>query len=112
MQRLTATVLLGAGLLLSAGTAQAMSQDYINKVLVDTCLNVKKNVPIRLHQHLKENRLKVPMIRERLMCNGETVYNFALTHGAYKTAQVINKGSVTITPIAANTGNKIWVWFD
>ncbi|WP_082305638.1 MULTISPECIES: DUF3718 domain-containing protein [unclassified Pseudoalteromonas] len=35
------------------------------------------------------------------MCNGESVHQFTLTHNATKTANKINKGSVSIKEIAS-----------
>lgn len=85
--------------LITVPQSQASSEPYIKQALVETCTAVKSNNPLKLKQELREYRLDVDTIREKLVCNGLSVHQFALAHKANRTANMINKGSVNITDI-------------
>jgi len=92
--------------------ATAFNKSTIESVLVQTCKDVKSNKVYKLKANLKENHLRVHVINEKLMCNGESVYDFAMTHNADKTAKMLRTGSVSIQDVALNNTDKIWVWLD
>jgi len=107
---LTAITVLGASI--SFAHAEVAMTDYMQTALVNTCISVKSNKPMKLKMALKEYRLKIATIRDKLMCNGESVHQFALTHNATRTANKINKGSVSIQEIASLPQEKYWVWIN
>lgn len=102
------TVMLG----LPSVNAAGFSQDFIEGVLIQACKDVKSNSIIKLKTNLKKNHLSTKLISEKLMCNGESVYQFALTHNADKTARILRTGSVMIQDMAFNADDKYWVWLD
>jgi len=107
---LTAMTVLGASI--SFAHAEVPMTDYMKTALTETCIAVKSNSILKLSKELKEYNLKVSTIRDKLMCNGESVHQFALTHNATKTANKINKGSVSIQEIASLPQEKYWVWIN
>jgi hypothetical protein len=107
---LTLMTVLGASI--SFAHAEVPMTDYMKTALTETCMAVKSNSILKLNKELKEYNLKVGTIRDKLMCNGESVHQFALTHNANRTANKINKGSVSIQEIASLPQEKYWVWIN
>ncbi|MBU2971512.1 DUF3718 domain-containing protein [Pseudoalteromonas sp. C2R02] len=107
---LTLMTVLGASI--SFAHAEAPMTDYMKTALTETCIAVKSNSILKLSEELREYNLKIATIRDKLMCNGESVHQFALTHNATKTANKINKGSVSIKEIASLPQEKYWVWIN
>lgn len=107
---LTAMTVLGASI--SFAHAEVPMTDYMKTALTETCIAVKSNSILKLSKELKEYNLKVATIRDKLMCNGESVHQFALTHNATRTANKINKGSVSIQEIASLPQQKYWIWIN
>jgi len=106
---LSAIALAGITSLPAQAENQAPMTYYMESALVEVCKSVKSDRPIRLIKALKGHRLSIPTINEKLMCNGEAPYNFALTHNADRTAKTLNKGRVKIRDIAA-TGSKYYIY--
>ena len=107
-----ATTAIAASLLVLPSAAIAFDKSTIESLLVQACKDVKSNKVLKLKTNLKINHLTLPLISEKLMCNGESVYDFAMTHNADKTAKLLRTGSVSIHDVAYNNSDKIWVWLD
>ncbi|AWL10896.1 hypothetical protein HMF8227_00390 [Saliniradius amylolyticus] len=101
-------LMLTAGLALASSAfitqASESDNDYISPSLeaklVKICEAVMSDKRLRLHLSLKANRLSVRDINRGLKCNGESPYNFAMTHEAYTNADFLNRGRVEIRDIA------------
>ncbi|MDF2177770.1 DUF3718 domain-containing protein [Aliiglaciecola sp. CAU 1673] len=89
-----------------SANAAAMTDDYIEAALIEVCESVMSNKPFKLKDTLREHRLDVPTINEKLLCNSESPYRFALTHSATRTANILSAGRVDIKDIA-KTESKI-----
>ncbi|MDE3271943.1 DUF3718 domain-containing protein [Pseudoalteromonas sp. G4] len=111
MKALALTVV-SASLLALPTASIAFDKSTIESVLVQACKDVKSNHVYKLRSNLRANHLSTRVISEKLMCNGESVYDFAMTHNADKTAKVLRTGSVSIRDVAYNNSDKIWVWLD
>lgn len=111
MKKLALTII-SASLVILPSVSHAFKRTTIESILVQACKDVKRNNVVRLKSNLKQNYLSVSLINEKLMCNGESVYDFALTHNADKTARALRMGSVSIRDIAYKTQIKYQVWLD
>ncbi|GIU16724.1 MULTISPECIES: DUF3718 domain-containing protein [unclassified Shewanella] len=95
-------VLAGAALAMSFGASAAMSPQLEN-TLIAVCKAGASNSVFQFNRTMKENRINKRRVFPRLVCNGESFYNFAVSAGADKTAKRIapyNQGTVTIKDIA------------
>lgn len=101
MKFITRSIITFAAIAAPLSMSYAKMDTHLHQALVETCMAVKSNQPLKLRAELKEYRLNVDTIREKLICNGESVYQFALTHNAKRTAGMINKGSVSISEMAS-----------
>lgn len=107
---LIAAGIAGSSILMTLPTYADFSMPrYMVDKLVDVCKSVKSNKPYRLRKSLRNSNLDVPTINAKLVCNNESVYDFALTHNADKTASYLNKGRVNIQDIAA-VGSKYYIY--
>ncbi len=86
------------------GNAQAMSSDYIEQALISTCKSIASDRVGNMKRTLREHRLTVPLIGEKLLCNGMHVVAFAESRGAERTAGYLEQrvGRVEIIDIATN----------
>ena len=109
---LALTVITILGATSSIAHAEAPMSEYMKMALTEICVAVKSNSTLKLGKELREYNLKIATIRDKFMCNGESVYQFALTHNATKTANKINRGSVSIQEIASIPQEKYWIWPD
>lgn len=106
------TIALTAVMTLPAtANAQTKMSEYMRSALIDVCKSVQSNRPYKLKNTLKEHRLDIPTINQKLVCNDESPYNFALTHNASRTAATLNKGQVKIQDIAYN-GSKYYIYVE
>lgn len=112
MNKFTRTIITFAAIAAPLSISYAKMDPHLHNALVETCIAVKANSPLQLRNQLKEYNLKVGTIRDKLMCNGESVYQFALTHNATRTANVINRGSVSISELASLPQEKYSVWIN
>lgn len=103
MKFITHSIITLAAIAAPLSISHAKMDTNLHQALVETCIAVKSNKPLKLRTELKEYRLTVDTIREKLVCNGESVYQFALTHNANRTAGMINKGNVSISEMASVT---------
>ncbi|PKG57630.1 DUF3718 domain-containing protein [Shewanella sp. GutDb-MelDb] len=93
-----------------AGTALAMTfsanaamTPQMETALVSVCKAGASNSNYQFNSTMKSYRINKSRIFPKLVCNGESFYNFALNAGADKTAAKIApyaRGTVTIKDIA------------
>lgn len=88
-----------------------ISSEYREAALKEVCQSVQSNKPHKLFSSLGQHRLNMKTINAKLMCNNESVYDFALTHNAHRTANMLNEGQVAIKDIAYNQ-DKIYITLD
>lgn len=72
------------------------------------------NSPLGLSLKMAEYRLKYDTVAEKVVCNGENIMDFALSHNAHKTYglfQQRTRGQVQIKDIAITASGKIYVTF-
>ena len=111
MKKLALTVI-SASLFAIPTASIAFNKSTIDSMLVQACKDVKSNRVVKLKSNLRTNHLSLSLINEKLMCNGESVYDFVVTHNAEKTARLFRTGFVSIRDVAMNTDDKYWVWLD
>ncbi|ABZ77534.1 conserved hypothetical protein [Shewanella halifaxensis HAW-EB4] len=95
-------VLAGAALAMSFSATAAMSPQ-IEETLVSVCKAGASNNVFRFNRTMKDYRINKSRVFPRLVCNGESFYNFTVNAGADKTAKKIAPyihGTVTIKDIA------------
>ncbi|MCK8044348.1 DUF3718 domain-containing protein [Shewanella sp. 1CM18E] len=95
-------VLAGAALAMSF-TASAAISPQIEQTLVQVCKAGASNNVFNFNRTMKDYRINKSRVFPRLVCNGESFYNFAVNAGADKTARKIapyNQGTVTIKDLA------------
>ncbi|WP_018692890.1 DUF3718 domain-containing protein [Algicola sagamiensis] len=106
MIRSTTKVVLIVGSFIPFLAQADLTSEYLTK-LVDTCHAIKSNHQHTLRKTLMQNNLTMDEINEKLMCNGESAYEFAITHKAMNNAKMLNRtGTVTIKEIAAVQNSK------
>lgn len=94
--------LAGAALAMSFSVNAAMSPQ-IEQTLIQVCKAGLSNNVMKFNRTMKDYRINKSRVFPRLVCNGESFYNFTVNAGADKTARKIapyNVGSVTIKDIA------------
>ncbi len=93
-----------AGITLAmAFSANAAMTPQMENALISVCKAGASNSNYRFNNTMKSYRINKSRIFPRLVCNGESFYNFALNAGAEKTAAKIAPyaiGKVTIKDIA------------
>ena len=99
-----------------SATAVEKMDPQLEHALVSICKSVQSNKIFQLRSSLREFHLSAELVSEKLMCNNESVHNFAITHGANRTANLLQKGSVSIRDLAANNrysdAEKYYVYVD
>lgn len=112
MQHAFAALTLGC---LSLGATAAMSPDVENK-LIAVCKTGLSDSQVQFHSTMKEHRINETRVFPRLVCNGETFYDFAVSNGSNRTAERIARylpGKVTIKDLAMNHADEmLYVEFD
>ncbi|WP_341503400.1 DUF3718 domain-containing protein [Gallaecimonas sp. GXIMD4217] len=107
--------LASAGLLMMAAPSQAAMDPYIEGALVQVCKETMQNDRLGLSSTMQEYRLRYPTVVQKVVCNGEEIYDFAQIHGADKTAAMLRKrgrlGIVTIRDVAMADNEKWYVNF-
>lgn len=97
------------------GASAAMSPNVEN-TLIAVCKAGISNSVIRFYDTMKDYRINEKRIFPRLVCNGETFYDFAVSHGANRTAERIARfmpGSVTIKDLSMRLEDEmIYVTFE
>lgn len=105
-------VLAGAAVVMLSTPALAGINPYVEHALVQICRASISNKTVQLHERVKEYRLTYPVIAEKLVCNGQNVYQFAVSHNADKTAAAIfsrgRMGVVTIEDLSKTASNTDW----
>lgn len=86
-------VIIGAlavsGLLASTGASAAKMPVSLEKDLVKVCEAIRDNNRLRLHQAVKDSGLSFRTLADKLVCNGQDMLEFAATHGADDTHELI-----------------------
>ncbi len=99
----------------SFGAFAAMSPNVEN-TLIAVCKAGISNSPVQFAHTMKDYRINEARIFPRLVCNGDTFYDFTVAHGADKTAKRIARylpGQVTIKDLAmVNQDEMLYVNFD
>lgn len=104
----------GAALLCTLGmgsNAFAAMDPQLENTLVAVCKAGASNNLISFGNTMKEYRINQGRIFPRLVCNGESFHQFALSQGADKTAKRIGRyvqGTVTIKDIAQNPVDEVY----
>ena len=86
-------------------SASAAMDPQLEKTLVSLCKAGASNSVIQLNDTVKSNHINKQRIYPKLMCNGESFHNFALTNNADRTAKRIApymQGNVIIRDISMN----------
>ena len=92
------------------GNAQAMSSDYIEQALISTCKSIASDRVGQMQRTLREHRLTVPLIGEKLLCNGMHVVAFAESRGLSARPAISNSGSDGWRlSISRRTGRYKWI---
>ena len=90
LRRVTQFVLIGMTLTLTATAANAGSYPIeLEDDLVAVCEAVKSDSRLMLHRAVKATGLNMRDLHEGLVCNGQDMLTFAVTHDASQTAQHI-----------------------
>jgi hypothetical protein len=89
--------------------SQAAMTPQMEQALIDVCKAVKSNSPFQLKTVTKSYRLNTKTVAIKLMCNGESVINFAESNNAVKTAATLQQsiGNVSISDVAAVSKVKV-----
>ncbi|MCG9714471.1 DUF3718 domain-containing protein [Shewanella insulae] len=88
-----------------AFSSQAAMSLQMEKTLVAVCKAGASNSIVEFNGTMKEYRINKPRIFPRLVCNDQSFHQFALSHGADRTAARIERytlGTVTIKDITMN----------
>ena len=96
-----------AALAMSFSVSAAMSPQ-LEHTLVQVCKAGLSNNLITFNRTMKDYRINKNRVFPRLVCNGESFYNFTVNAGADKTTRKIapyNIGSVTIKDLAMTNNN-------
>ncbi|NRB25898.1 DUF3718 domain-containing protein [Shewanella sp.] len=81
---------------------------HMENTLVAVCKAGASNSLFKFRDTMKSYHINKQRIFPRLVCNGESLHQFALSHGADKTAGKISpyiRGTVTIRDIAMTYGS-------
>ncbi len=89
--------------------SQATGTPHMEQALIDVCKAVKSNSPFQLRAVTKSYRLNTKTVALKVMCNGESIINFAETNNAVRTAAKLQQsiGNVNISDIAAVSKVKV-----
>lgn len=90
--------------------ASAAMDPQLEQTLIQVCKAGASNSMYKLHNTVKNYRINKQRIYPRLVCNGKTFHQFAISQGADKTAKHIGrysevKRSVTIKDLAMTYGS-------
>jgi hypothetical protein len=97
------TALSALSLSLWSATSQAAMDPHVENTLIAVCKAGASNKVFHFNDTMKSYRINKARIFPRLVCNGESFYQFTLSHNANKTARLIApyaQGSVTIQDLA------------
>ncbi|WP_406663711.1 DUF3718 domain-containing protein [Gallaecimonas sp. GXIMD1310] len=105
-------ILFAAATLLASTAAHARMDPYLHDALVSVCKASATDRPIVLNNTLTSYRLSYPTVAQKLVCNGQSVYQFALSHGAHRNAERLfsrgRLGEVIIEDLSRATPNTAW----
>ncbi|WP_371186065.1 DUF3718 domain-containing protein [Thalassotalea maritima] len=101
MKTLTTLCALTLASLINTATAAPMDS-HLHTALVDTCKSAISNNTLHFKRTLKSYRLNEATIAHNLVCNGESVIDFASRHNAHEIALRLSAivGTTSITDLA------------
>ena len=86
----------------STGMANAAIDAATERKLVKVCEALKSDSRLRVHKAVKQSRLGYRNIAKGLVCDGQDAINYALSHGATKSAHLVaQKANVDIDTLLA-----------
>ena len=89
-RRVTQFALIGISLSLTVSAASAASYPKaLENELIAICKAVKSDSRLQLHRAVKATGLSMRDLHDGLVCNGQDMLTFAVTHNASETAQHI-----------------------
>jgi hypothetical protein len=95
-RRITLSALMGLSVTLFAGTASAKGYPLaIEDKLIAVCKAVKSDSRLALVRAVKRTGLSYRTLNKGLVCNGQDMLTFALTHNASATSQLIARRTNT-----------------
>ncbi|WP_100643963.1 DUF3718 domain-containing protein [Alteromonas facilis] len=71
----------------------------LEKDLVRICEALKSDSKLQLHRAVKRSRLSFKQINQGLVCNGDSAQDFALSHDAQQTADLLARKSKLNTEV-------------
>lgn len=94
--------------LLASAHSQAAMDSHIEKALQQVCYSSMSDSLMTLRQTVKEYRLDMKDVANKIVCNGDDIGTFAAEQGAAKTANYLRSfqdGHVSIRDLAYVTVN-------
>ncbi len=79
----------GLALTVLTFSASAAMSPTMEASLVAVCKSTTKDSVVQFNRTLKQHRINKKLIFPKLVCNGQSLHDFALAHGANKVAQKI-----------------------
>ena len=76
------TGLIMSGLLLGSTVQATGFPVHIEKNLISICKAIKSNKPVAVHRAVRASRISYRALHKGLVCNGEDMLSFAVTHDA------------------------------
>ncbi len=103
-------LLLASGLLTlslaSPFNADANSAHYREHALIDICQAVKSDSVMQLKRTIKGHHLSLQTVKDKLVCNQLSAFDFAVSVEAYHTAGLVAPGHVDIRDLTALKNSK------
>lgn len=81
--------IIGLGLSVFTFSASAAISPTMETSLIAVCKAATKDNVIQFNRTLKQHRINKKLIFPKLVCNGQSLHDFALAHSANKVAQKI-----------------------
>ena len=100
-----ASLSLTVGVLVFSSNSVAKMDPYVESALIDTCKAAISDKNYKLNKTISSYRLSTKDVALKVMCNNVDIIAFAEQHGAYKTADKLQRsvGNVSISDFAAVT---------
>ncbi len=81
--------IIGLALTVLTVSVSAAISPTMETSLIAVCKAATKDSVVQFNRTLKEHRINKNLVFPKLVCNGQSLHNFALTQGASKVAQKI-----------------------
>ena len=99
--------IIGLGLSVFTFSASAAISPTMETSLIAVCKAATKDNVIQFNRTLKQHRINKDLIFPKLVCNGQSFHDFALTHGANKVAKKIANYTTDVELNQAIAMNKL-----